>query len=118
MRINCNQFYFEVMMGDKPINQVFNELPRSAKSNDYDLLFNEFISELDSDFNYFYKNDNEQYKTELFSAMPEKKAKRVRLTMIILSLLAMGASFNEDVFLNSMDYVVKRELLKATLNLN
>jgi hypothetical protein len=115
--INRYEFYREVVNGERPIKEIFIALSHSLSSDDFDRLFDEFSNQLEENFDYYKNGETEKHGTGR-DKMPLKIFKRVQLAVMILSLLAMGAIFNDDVFFHSMDFILKKELCSASLILN
>jgi hypothetical protein len=114
---NKYEFYSEVVNGSLPLRGLFNNLSSCMTADDYNELFDELSIEIHSNLNLhqdfiFLGNSSEE------NIVAEKKSKRVRLSLMLLSMLSMGATYNEGVFLDSMNFILKKELSSATLNLN
>lgn len=114
---NKYEFYSEVVNGRLPLRELFNNLSSSMTSDDYDELFDELSIELQTnlhkhqDFNFL------AIRSE-GSIVLEKTSKRVRLSLMLLSMLSMGATYNEGVFLDSMNFILNKELCSAAIILN
>lgn len=116
MFVNRYQFYSEIVNGDKSVKDIFSSLS-SMSPLDYDELSNEFSDKLNQNFEP--NNDNRNNHSQISRyKIPPKIYTRVRLTIILLSVCALGATFDDNVYSYTLDFVLKRELCLVPLSLN
>ena len=113
--INPYQFYSEVVDGNRPIDEIFTTLASTLSSEDFDELYEAFTIQLEEKIPFdpsFAQKAAGKYE------IPMPHNNRVLIAKMILSVCALGASFNDSVFHYSMDYILKKELCTIPLFLN
>tara|TARA_R110000868_G_scaffold46842_7_gene154361 strand:+ start:108 stop:455 length:348 start_codon:yes stop_codon:yes gene_type:complete len=114
IHINTNKFYSDVVESNRPIDEIFNYLTGSMNSVDFDELLEEFSNQLDENYD---NVSSENKPVQDFKTLNPTKY-RVRLTKMLLSVCALGASFDKKVYKYSMEYILKKEVLSIPLFLN
>ena len=94
IHINPKKFYNDVVESNRPIDEIFNYLAATMNSVDFDELLEEFSNQLNEN----YDNVTSEIKpVQDFKTLNPIKY-RVRLTKMLLSVCALGASFDKTVF--------------------
>lgn len=114
--INPYQFYSEIVNGEKPVKDIFGNLSFMSPS-DYDELFDEFSLRLDKNFHSYKENELSQIHRRKYTIKP-KIYTRIRLAVILLSVCALGATFDDNVYSYTLDFVLKKELCLMPMSLN
>jgi hypothetical protein len=111
--INPKKFYNDVVESNRPIDEIFNYLAATMNSVDFDELLEEFSNQLVENFD----DDSETKLTGDFKTFNPTK-NRVRLAKMLLSVCALGTSFDKKVYKYSMEYILKKEVLSIPIFLN
>lgn len=117
MYLDSHQFYHEVIEGKRPLKEIFSGMSLFMNANDFDELFDEFTSLLKVNFN----SDDQGFIPESikrFCNIPEPLSIRVRLVVMLLSVCALGAPFDCNVYSYSENFILKKELCNTELSLN
>lgn len=110
------QFYNQIVNGNAPVRDIFSQLS-SLTPLEYDELYNEFSDTLEQSFETY--EDKHLFKPRIKKyKMPPKLYTRVRLAVILLSVCALGATFDDSVYNYTLDFVLKKELCLMPLSLN
>ncbi|MEQ8624490.1 MAG: hypothetical protein RJQ00_06530 [Vicingaceae bacterium] len=110
------QFYNQIVNGNTPVRDIFSQLS-SLTPLEYDELYNEFSVRVDQRFNsskVTHINETKTFKHNY----PNRIRTRVRLAIILLSVCALGTTFDEKVYSYTLDFVLKKELCLIPLSLN
>ena len=114
IQINSKKFYNDVVESNRPIDEIFAYLASTMSSEDFDELLEEFSNQLNEN----YDNVSSEIKpVQDFNTFNPIKY-RVRLTKMLLSVCALGASFDKTVFNYSLEYILKKEVLSIPIFLN
>lgn len=91
-----------------PVNDIFRNLP-TLSPDEYEELFNDFVEKLNH-------NENLNHSEELETT--NQKKTRLKLVRALLSVCALGTTFNEEVYSYTLDFILRKELCILPVSLN
>jgi len=105
--LQTTNFYQDIVDSNMPIPEIFQVLSVIGVDEEFDMLYEKFHQKLETEFGTVkYEVTSEGHKEKY--DMPNHQLKRVGIATAILTILAAGGVFDDELYENVVDHVENR----------
>ena len=105
-----NSFYNDIVDTKVDLNTTFIKKSSEYTTEDWQLLQDEFHTQIEEDFPTIQCNISEQIAEER-NPIPDKLAKRIQVAAMLLNLLALGGKYSRKLYLETLDFCTRNSSL-------
>jgi hypothetical protein len=112
-----NKFYDSVINTENEIGAIFDSLNTKTSIQNWKIIQTKFHESIDRNFPAITCDINSELAEER-NPIPERLIKRIKVVTLLLSVLVLGGTYNEKLYLKMVDFSSIKKASKPGLALN